>query len=600
MSFVQFRLFLIGMLTGFSALATNAQTPADQPPPYTMQMQWGERIPMRAGGTLHANVYRPREVTSAPCILILTPYHADNYHGYATWFAQRGFAVTVADVRGRGNSDGEFEPFVHERTDGPDAVNWIAKQPWSDGNVVMWGASYLGTDQWATLIERPKALKTIVPTAAAYPGIDYPIFNNVAAPYNIQWLTMTSGVTMNSKAGNDTQSFWRPAFEQAYRAHRPFSTLDSDIGNPSHNFQTWVAHPTYDAYWQAMAPGSSDYAKIDLPILTITGHYDADQIGALEFYRRHNQHGPKQSFAKHYLLIGPWTHGGCTHPSAEFRGLEFEPISVPNMNALHLDWYQHVLADQPMPPLLKDRVTYYVAGPDAEEWRYAASLEAATQHTQKWYLHSEGYANDVFHSGWLTTEAPDNEPADQYIYDPLDTSRIAFDGEQSDSYIDQTSTVALGERGLIYHTPPLSEPLEIIGSIRLHLFLSTDVPDTDIAVSLFEIRPSGTCIYLASDVLRLRYRHSLEREVFLEPGQVERVTFDTFNWFARRLARESRLRILITSPNSMFTQKNYNSGGRLADESGADARTATLKIHHDANHASYLEIPIGRTITEGN
>lgn len=582
-----------------AALLTGGVVLAADTAEYTVQMHWGQRIPMRDGATLHGTIYRPREATAGvPCVFIFTPYHADNYQGWGTWFAKRGYAVATVDVRGRGNSDGEFEPFISDSLDGADVVTWLAKQPWSDGNVVMWGASYLGTDQWATLMQRPPALKTIVPTAAAYPGIDFPIFNNIAAQYNIQWLTLTSGHTQNSKVSGDYDNVWRPGYERLFKEHLAFRTLDEVVGNPSRNFQKWVSHPTYDAYWEAFAPSAADYATFDLPILTITGHYDADQIGALEFYRRHQQHESADSFAKHYLLIGPWTHGGCTHPTAEFRGLTFDKKSVLDLNALHLAWYQWALGRGSRPEQLQDRVTYYFAGPGAEAWRHAPTLEAATHSTQKWYLHSDGYANDVFRSGTLTTVAPGNEPADRYIYDPLDTSRTAFDVEQSDSYVDQTAAVALGERGLIYHTPPLADPLDVVGSVRLHLYLSADVPDTDMAVSLFEIRPNGKSIYLANDALRLRYRESLKEAKLLEPGKIERVTFDTFNWFARRLAMGSRLRIVITSPNSMFAQKNYNSGGVVADETGADARTATITVYHNTQHASYLELPLGQATEE--
>ncbi len=561
-----------------------------------VQMRWGEQIPMRDGATLHANVYRPAERDArVPCILIFTPYHADNYHGWGVWFAKRGYAVATVDVRGRGNSDGVFKPFEHDSKDGADVVAFLARQPWCDGNVVMWGASYLGTNQWATLMARPAALRAIAPTASAYPGIDFPIFNNIAAPYNIQWLTSTSGVTQNSNVSGDAESVWKPAYERLFREHRAFRTLDTLVGNPSENFQTWVAHPTYDDYWKSLAPADGDYTAFDLPILTITGHYDADQIGALEFYRRHAAHGSATGFEKHYLLIGPWTHGGCVHPSATFRGLTFDERSVLDLNALHLGFYEWALGRGPRPEQLKDRVTYYVAGPGAEVWRSAPTLAEATHAAQKWYLHSNGYANDVFHSGRLLPTQPTTQTApDTYVYDPLDISRIRFDGERSDSYVDQTSAVSLGERGLIYHTPPLAEPLEVIGVVRLHLYLSTDVPDTDVTVSLFEIRPDGTSVYLARDAKRLRYRHSLTRAERMKPGQIERVTFETFNWFARRLPAAARLRVLITSPNSMFAQKNYNAGGVVAEETGADARTATIRVHHDAEHASYLELPIGR------
>ena len=104
----------------------------------------------------------------------------------------------IVDVRGRGSSEGIFDPFMQEAKDGYDIVEWLAKQQYCNGKITMWGGSYAGYDQWATAKELPPHLKTIVPAAAAQPGVDFPMQYNIAYPYTIQWLTLT-----NEKTGNE-------------------------------------------------------------------------------------------------------------------------------------------------------------------------------------------------------------------------------------------------------------------------------------------------------------------------------------------------------------------------------------------------------------
>ena len=175
-------------------------------------------------------------------------------------------------MRGRGNSGGRFDPFVNEGQDGYDAVEWLARQPWSNGKVAMWGGSYAGYDQWATRREAPPHLATIVPVASPYPGVDFPMTQNIFAPYDMQWLTYTSGLAANRNLFGEG-SFWIQKNREMYRGHRPFRELDRIVGNTSTVFQTWVAHPTVDAYWKAMpATPEQTAAMIDLPILTITGY----------------------------------------------------------------------------------------------------------------------------------------------------------------------------------------------------------------------------------------------------------------------------------------------------------------------------------------
>jgi predicted acyl esterase len=160
--------------------------------------------------------------------------------------------------------------------------------------------SYGGYDQWLTLREAPRYLKTIVPTASAHAGVDFPYFANIFTSYEMQWLTFTSGVTRNTTMMDDSK-FWISKFQQMYQHHRPYKELDRIVGNDSTCFQTWVQHPHPDEYWDRMVLSPGQYDRITQPILTITGHYDGDQLGAFEYYHRHmaQLHRQRQAFPGH-------------------------------------------------------------------------------------------------------------------------------------------------------------------------------------------------------------------------------------------------------------------------------------------------------------
>jgi hypothetical protein len=327
-----------------------------------VDMAWGVKVPMRDGVILNATVYRPHgQKETLPLVFTFTPYIGDSYTDRAKYFAMHGYVYALVDVRGRGNSGGEFEPFVNEGRDGYDATEWFAKQSYCNGKVAMWGGSYAGFDQWAVLKEFPAHLVTIVPAAAAYPGVDFPFQYNIFGPYDMQWLTFTSGRTGNGNTfGND--EYWAAKSKELYNAHGAFEEYDKLVGNPSQIFQNWLQHPTPDAYYDAMVPSVEQYKKIGVPILTITGHYDGDQAGALTFYKKHMQYGNPEAKAKHYLIIGPWDHAGTRTPKKEMGGLKFAEVSVLDLNKLHSEWYDWTMKGSPKPEFLKKRVAYYVMG----------------------------------------------------------------------------------------------------------------------------------------------------------------------------------------------------------------------------------------------
>ncbi len=602
---------LLALVIAFAVLALFAQTPPPaaspspkESPPATADydLHWGVKIPMRDKVELNATLYLPKtkdeSSSKTPVIFTLTPYISDTYHARAAYFASHGYAFALIDVRGRGNSGGDFEPFAQEPRDGHDVVEWLAQQPFCDGKVAMWGGSYAGFDQWATAKELPTHLTTIVPVAAAHPPLDYPSLDNVGETYDVQWFTFTSGHAGQQNLFGD-QKFWRTKFLDAYKKHLPFKSLDSFVGNPLVNFQRILKHPMADGYYDAMVPTREQFQKINLPVLTITGQYDGDELGALTFYRDHLANASPEVRTKHFLVIGPWDHAGTRTPTDEVGGVKFGPGALVDLNDLHRQWYDWTMKNGAKPEVLKNQVAYYLLAPGNTgangEWKYADNFEALVANPRTFYLDSKnGDANGVFRSGSLAENQP-KEGADKFTYDPLDTKRgenvEGIDPKEKTAGLDQTYALSIGDDGLVYHTAPFSNETSLIGCPAVTLWVSIDTPDTDLSADLYEIQPDGTSIALWSDIRRLRYRESLRQEKLVKPGEIVRCEFNPGLFVARRLMKGSRLRLVISSPNSILWQKNYNSGGVVADETAKDARTAQVQVYHDATHASSIQIP---------
>jgi len=548
---------------------------------------------MRDGIQLNATIYHPAPAgTAKPALISMTPYSGDTYHEQASYFARRGFVFVLVDVRGRGSSGGEFEPFANEARDGHDIVNWVATQPWCDGNVGMWGGSYAGMAQWFTASTSPANLRTIAPAGPSIMGEDVPFRRGIYLSYWIQWLTLTSGKTTQWQAFRDS-AYWFEIFKRGYLEHRAFGELDRLARNTQTVWQTWIAHPFLDDYWQSINPDREDYARITIPVLSISGLYDGALHSTLEYYRRHLAGAGAD---RHYLVIGPWDHAGTRLPAPALGGLSFGPLALLNVNALHAAWYDWTFGNGDKPSFLKDQVVYYVTG--LEEWRSAPTVDAVTTSRSKLFLHSRnGQAHDVFASGELTPhDALSSKPA-TYTYDPLDTRPAEFlqpqDLVSPITLFDQTAALNLFGNGLVYHSEPLETDVVLGGAPIVHLWISIDVPDTDIRVALYQIMPDGSSLVLGEDKMRTRYRISPRHAKFPTPGKPYEYVFDGMPFNSRLVVRHSRFRVVVTCPNSMFEQKNYNSGGDVLWETAKDARTAHVSVHHGTPHSSYVDLALG-------
>lgn len=562
--------------------------------PVDVDFTWGVEIPMADGITLNGTLYRPEEWAGdegdpLSTIVTITPYISDRYHPDAQYFARHGFAFLVVDTRGRGNSAGEFRPLdLEDGEDGRDVVEWIAEQPWSNGKVGMRGGSYGGYNQWVTARYFPENLATIVPIASPYHGIDFPMNYNVQYPYSIRWLTLTSGVTPQGRIFGDDE-FWNRKFLEYHKSGMAFENLDELVGNPSPIFQRWVSRPYMDDYWAARVPSPEELRQLDLPILTITGYYDGDQPGAMQYYRDHMKHGSDRAKAGHFLILGPWDHSGTRQPRQEFGGYKFGDEMMFDAFALDRAWYRWTMADGDRPEFIRDRVTYFVAG--GNEWKSAPSLEEVHDSEMVLQLGADRTRHDVFHSGVLAGTPDTRSPHSQYLYDPLDTTK-AERGVADDYIVDQGEVMHIDGDGLVFHSEPFESPAEISGYLRLEAWIEMDVPDTDINATLYEIRADGSSIALAGETLRARHRDGLREVRMMTPGVVEKLVFERFYWFSRLVAKDSRLRLFIRPANGVHQQRHYNAAKPVHEQTAEDARTATVRLHHSEKHPSRLVLPV--------
>jgi putative CocE/NonD family hydrolase len=318
----------------------------------------------------------------------------------------------------------------------------------------------------------------------------------------------------------------------------------------------------------------------------------------MAYYRQHMLHGNADAKRSHHLLLGPWDHGGTRFPRQEIGGLDLGEASVFDAFALDKAWYDWTLGESgegERPDFLLDRVTYFVAG--ANTWKSAPSLDAVADDEMVLPLGADRARHDVFHSGRLAAAPDGAAPSSAYVYDPLDTSKAEREAEAADSgvesyIVDQGEVLRTDGDGLLFHSAPFSAPTEISGVVRFEAWIETDVPDTDVNATLYEVRADGSSIALTGETVRLRHRDGLDRERMMTPGQVEKVVFERFYWFSRQVAEGSRLRLFLRPADGLQQQRHYNAAGPVHAQTAADARTATVRLHHSDDYPSRLVLPI--------
>jgi putative CocE/NonD family hydrolase len=548
---------------------------------------------MRDGVHLSATLYLPRGVTTPrPTIFALTPYTSDHTHAEGIALAEGGYPFLSVDMRGRGDSEGEFAAFGTEPEDGHDVVEWITQQPYCNGKVGMCGLSWVGYTQWATVRGAPKGLATIVPSAPAYAGLDFPIRYNIFFNFaGGQWLGFTYGNTKRLNQFYD-YPFWLKEYLVFLKSGLPFRKMPEFFDMKSPSFERWIQHPLRDDFYDRLNPSPEQMARLTIPVLSLTGMYDGDQFGTLEFHRQHLKHAGDK--ANHWLVIGPWDHSGVRTPRDDVMGVKVGAASKIDMRKLHNDWYAYAMESGKRPALLKKKVAYYVMV--ADEWRYADTIEQITARRDVLHLHSSGNPDSIYNSGKLLPQPARKAEPDHYAYDPRDLSSLELEATLGEESPVTSQTLLLADVGskLVYHSEPFAADTEVSGFFKFSAWIAIDTPDTDFMVTIYEIAPDGSSLFLTEQQQRARYRESLRAEKLITTKEPLRYDLEGFYFVSRLIRKGCRLRLVIKPNHDLKWQKNYNSGKPVEDETMADARTVTVRLYHDAAHPSTLSIPIGK------
>lgn len=534
------------------------------------------------GATLSAILVRDRAVDEPlPTALVFTIY-ADTvaYRRKAMTAAAHGYVGVAAFSRGKHLSPDEIRPYEHEVDDTHAVIDWISRQPWSDGRVGMYGGSYDGFAAWAATKRLHPALETIVAHVPAIPGYGVPMENNVFLNANYGWAFLVGNDRYLDQDVYADQERWNALNEDWYRSGRPYREIDQVDGTPNPHLRRWLEHPAYDEYWQAMSPWGSDYGDIDIPVLSVNGYYDDGQNSAVRHFHEHYEHDED---AEHYLVIGPYDHFGvqARRKPGELRGYAIDPVARFDTEQLTFRWLDHVLKEGERPELIQDRVNYQVMG--ANRWEHAPSIDAMSNDTLRLYL-TDDPAGEHFR---LAEERP-SEP--RFLEDVVD---LADRTSARSSYYPApiVRRDAEFESGFSFVSEPFDEPVAVSGSFSGRLRATIDKRDLDFSVVLYEVRPDGTLFHLSYHLGRASFAEDMTERRLLTPGQVEALPFSRTRMVSRQLEEGSRLLVVLDVNKDAFHQVNHGTGRDVSGESAADAaEPLQVRWHTD----SYVDVPIRR------
>jgi putative CocE/NonD family hydrolase len=556
-------------------------------------------VTMPDGVRLYTDVYRPDAAGPHPTLIYRVRGSKDlSFITGALMVspvlaADRGYAVVIQQVRGRNKSEGDWHPFVHERSDGLTTLDWVLDQPWCNGRVGTYGSAYAGAC----------ALQL---TASGHPAVEACVGFVTGANYHDGWISnsgafelgwanfwayLTSGESLRRLGLTPAETEQRMAALKAATTS-PMQQMERlplkdqpALEGISPHYQTWLEHPSYDAYWQEIDVVASA-ADIKAKVLNITGWWDNFLGSHLDLDAALAEHSP--AGANRRLVIGPWDHFtyvGVIQTRAGAK--DFGPPGVSGasvIGSMTLDWFDRWLRDAPPTEATSPGTRYFVPGPDV--WRNAESWPPAHNPTP-WFLHPGGLVD--------TTVPSSGSVGTSYEYDPADPTPTiggrTLMPSVAEAGVQDVSDLANRSDVLVFDSELLENGVEIAGPVSADLFVSTTAQDTDFVVTLADLDPDGSAEFIADGIVRGRYRHDQHEESWFVPDRVEELTVNM--WAAAwRFPKGHRIRIMVASASFPRFNRSLNTKASLSDGTLDDAEVATQTIYHDAKRASSVTLPM--------
>ena len=481
--------------------------------------------------------------------------------------ASHGYVVAVENFRGTHLSEGVYVGYRAlgwgEQKDGYDSVEWLAKQPWSNGKIGTFGGSQAGYAQNFLAVTQPPHL---------------------VAQY------ITDGGLSLFHLGYRIGGTARP---QRFKQSMVIDCRDQTEGMSYLAEQ--LKHPVYDEYWQ-QEDCTRHFDQMNVPTFTLASWFDFMSVGSIETYIGRRHQGGKSARGKQQLLIGPWVHGGTK--GAKIGELEFPPTAAFKVDDHMVRWFDFYLKGVKTGVDEDPAVRYYVMGAAGEtgapgnEWRSAADWPVPAKDTS-YYLHSAlsgtaGTLSTRLSTQLSTQVAKSGQDSIGFQADPLHPAPIpdrAFAGAKDAREFEKHPDVRT------FTTEPLAEPVEWTGKVRAELWASSSAPDTDFIVRVTDVYPDGRSILLIDSVLRARFRDGFEREKLMSPGQVYKFAFDV-GWLSQIFNRGHRIRVVVSGTGADFYEPNPNTGEAITIDPPAKTLVARDTLYLSGPHASRIIAPV--------
>lgn len=551
-------------------------------------------INTKDGAKIHAIVVRNLKITKPTAAILFHSIYARRTDiNRAKKAADKGYVGVVSYTRGKGISPDKIVPYKHETTDVYEVIDWISKQQWNSQEVGMYGGSYVGFTQWASMKHNVHpALKTIVPSVAAAPGIAEPMENGVYQNFHFPWPHYVSNnkyldttLYYNNKRWNGLNMKW-------YETGVAYKAMDSLDGVPNKKFNKELLHPTFDSYWKNMIPYKEDFSHINIPILNTTGYYDGGQIGSMYYLKEHYKYNKN---AEHYLLIGPYTHFGAQSvPGKVIHGYEIDTVAQISISNIIFEWFDYIFKGAKKPALLKDKINYQIMG--ANTWGHASSLENMSNDTLSYYF-SNMRSNVKFKSTYDTGNLGVNEHfklsnkanLTTYLEQEIDFSdRGKYTWNASGGGNIVSETITIGE-GFSFATEVFTEDIEINGSFYGEMNVEINKKDFDCNILWFEQTADGTFHSLSlAFVGRASLSKDIEKRQLLIPNQKTSFPFSNVRMTSKKIKKGSRIVVVINGIKHPYAQINYGTGKDVSTETIKDAKEPlVIKWFSD----SFIKIP---------
>ena len=591
-------------------------------------------MPMRDGVRLATDIYRPKNASGrVPTVFSKTPYNF-NYWDVrngaprdmrtALGYVRRGYAYVEQNERGHFFSEGNYDILGPPRTDGYDAMSWIASQPWSNGKIGTIGCS--STAEWqmgVAALGNPAFSAMIAQGFGAGVGRVGPFYEQgnwyrggAVQMLFIAWLygqqnqvrPLFPPGTTQEELVRVSQSFdlaqQQPPVDWARALrHLPVQDIYQALDGPRGIFADSMPVPTGGRMIQR-APNDSawyrgglyhDDMPFNVPALWFMSWYDVSVSPNLEMFNHARKAASPEVADRQYAVIAPTLH--CAYTRATENTVVGERSMGDarwNYEALTSAWFDLLLKGEQNGLLdTLPKVRYFTMG--SNKWQSSDRWPPRGARPVTYFLGSAGRANTLNGDGMLLTGAPRTDQPDRFGYDPLDPvpsygGNVCCTGNavQGGAFDQQQQETARNDI-LVYTTGPLKEGVEVSGPVEVTLYVESDAKDTDFTVKLIDVYPNGRAYNLDETIQRMRYRDGYDREVWMEDGKVYKVTLgpmNTSNFFAAG----HRIRIEVSSSNFPRFDRNLNTGGRNYDESRPV--TAHNALHHSRQYPSQLKLTV--------